>query len=270
MPPSLHPAATRRTGGCRRRVPPLETMLGSPAVVGRGPSTGRNAVLGTGKGSAEWSAKATAGVRCRGVTLRTLAARRTVRTSNKSPKSTISSCAAGVRATSRPAIHPMRTRATEAWGEGTAGECACRGPGRGGTGPGRGGLGRLVCLAAEVEARHVLLKIVEHTLLHLHPIRPRWDARCLLTSRVVRTSTNNSARSAERRLQPAVLGVPGQAGVSGGTRSTRAGRGIRRYSEYPGRQGYPAVPRGCCGGRRGCGAVGGWRYGIIGAKDRLQ
>ncbi len=119
-------------------------------------------------------------------------------------------------------------------------------------GRGGGGLGRRVCLAAEVEARHVLLEIVEHTLLHLHPIRPRWDARCLLTSRVVRISTNNSARSAERRLQPAVLGVPGQAGVSGGTRST------------------PAVPRGCCGGRRGCGAVGGWRYGIIGAKDRLQ
>jgi hypothetical protein len=142
--------------------------------------------------------------------------------------------------------------------------------GRVALGWGGGGLGQRVCLAAEVEARHVLLEIVEHTLLHLHPIRPRWDARCLLTSRVVRASTNNSARSAKRRLQPAVLGVPGQAGVSGGTRSTRAGRGIRRYSEYPGRQGYPAVPRGCCGCRRGCGAVGGWRYGIIGAKDRLQ
>jgi hypothetical protein len=101
--------------------------------------------------------------------------------------------------------------------------------GRVALGWGGGGLGQRVCLAAEVEARHVLLEIVEHTLLHLHPIRPRWDARCLLTSRVVRASTNNSARSAKRRLQPAVLGVPGQAGVSGGTRSTRAGRGIRRY-----------------------------------------
>jgi len=131
--------------------------------------------------------------------------------------------------------------------------------GRVALGRGGGGLGRRVCLAAEVEARHVLLEIVEHTLLNLHPIRPRWDARCLLTSRGVRTSTNNSARSAKRRLQPV-----------GGTQSTRAGRGIRRYSEYPGRQGYPAVPRGCCGCRRGCGAVGGWRYGIIGAKDRLQ
>ena len=118
--------------------------------------------------------------------------------------------------------------------------------GRVALGWGGGGLGQRVCLAAEVEARHVLLEIVEHTLLHLHPIRPRWDARCLLTSRVVRASTNNSARSAKRRLQPAVLGVPGQAGVSGGTpRLLWLSAGVRCGGwvevRYHRRQGSPAM-----------------------------
>ncbi len=119
--------------------------------------------------------------------------------------------------------------------------------GRVALGRGGGGLGRRACLAAEVEARHVLLEIVEHTLLNLHPIPTPMG--CSMPTHL--------AGRADLDLLTTVRGALSAASS-------------RRYPEYPGRQGYPAVPRGCCGGRRGCGAVGGWRYGIIGAKDRLQ